>query len=65
MFQITSLQTVADDVTYEHLRQLILDHNDIPYILELEGTKFIDNFMLFSIAYNKLKTVSIHNYSTI
>lgn len=57
---ITSLQTVADDVTYEHLRQLILDHNDIPYILELEGTKFIDNFMLFSIAYNKLKT--IHTY---
>ncbi|XP_022837880.1 protein halfway isoform X2 [Spodoptera litura] len=57
---ITSLQTVADDSTYEHLRQLILDHNDIPYILELEGTKFIDNFMLFSIAYNKLKT--IHTY---
>ncbi|KAH9644943.1 hypothetical protein HF086_010151 [Spodoptera exigua] len=57
---ITSLQTVADDPTYEHLRQLILDHNDIPYILELEGTKFIDNFMLFSIAYNKLKT--IHTY---
>lgn len=57
---ITSLQTVADDQTYEHLRQLIVDHNDIPNILELEGTKFIDNFMLFSIAYNKLKT--IHSY---
>ncbi|CAH0585439.1 unnamed protein product [Chrysodeixis includens] len=57
---ITSLQPVADDASYEHLRQLIVDHNDIANILELEGTKFIDNFMLFSIAYNKLKT--IHTY---
>ncbi|XP_049873712.1 protein halfway isoform X2 [Pectinophora gossypiella] len=57
---ITSLQAVADDPTYEHLRQLIVDYNDIQSIVELEGTKFIDNFMLFSISHNKLKT--IHTY---
>ncbi|XP_048478714.1 protein halfway [Plutella xylostella] len=57
---ITSLQAVGDDPSYEHLRQLIADHNDIPNIVELEGTKFIDNFMLFSINHNKLKT--IHTY---
>ncbi|KOB74644.1 Protein halfway [Operophtera brumata] len=38
---ITSLQPVSDDPTYDHLRRLILDHNDIPNILELEGTKFL------------------------
>ncbi|XP_013188258.1 protein halfway isoform X2 [Amyelois transitella] len=57
---ITSLQTVGDDPTYEHLRQLIVDYNDIENIVELEGTKFIENFILFSIGYNKLKT--IHTY---
>lgn len=57
---ITSLAPVGDDPTYENLRQLIIDHNDIPNILELEGSKFIDNFAYFSIAYNKLKT--IHTY---
>lgn len=57
---ITSLEAVGDDPTYEHLRQLIVDYNDIVNIVELEGTKFIDNFMLFSIVHNKLKT--IHTY---
>ncbi|XP_072949649.1 protein halfway [Epargyreus clarus] len=57
---ITSLQAVGDDPSYEHLRQLIVDYNDIANIVELEGTKFIDNFMLFSISHNKLKT--IHTY---
>ncbi|CAB3261849.1 unnamed protein product [Arctia plantaginis] len=56
---ITSLQTV-NDPSYDHLRHLIVDYNDIASILELEGTKFIDNFILFSIGYNKLKT--IHTY---
>ncbi|GBP15992.1 Protein halfway [Eumeta japonica] len=57
---ITSLAAVGDDLSYEHLRQLIVDYNDISSIVELEGTKFIDNFMLFSIMHNKLKT--IHTY---
>lgn len=57
---ITSLQAVSDDPTYEHIRYLIADHNDIANIVELEGTKFIDNFMIFSITNNKLKT--IHTY---
>ncbi|XP_069359609.1 protein halfway isoform X1 [Maniola hyperantus] len=56
---ITSLQPVSDQ-SYEHVRQLIVDHNDIANIVDLEGTKFIDNFMVFSIAHNKLKT--IHTY---
>ncbi|KAL0882809.1 hypothetical protein ABMA27_016354 [Loxostege sticticalis] len=57
---ITSLQAVGDDPTYEHLRQLFLDYNDVTNIIALEGTKFIDNFMVFSIGHNKLKT--IHTY---
>ncbi|XP_063825982.1 protein halfway [Ostrinia nubilalis] len=57
---ITSLQAVGDDPTYEHLRQLFADYNDVSNIIALEGTKFIDNFMLFSIGHNKLKT--IHTY---
>ncbi|CAH2048906.1 unnamed protein product, partial [Iphiclides podalirius] len=57
---ITSLGAVSDDPSYEHLRQLIVDHNDIDNIVELEGTKFIDNFMYFSIGHNKLRT--IHTY---
>ncbi|CAH0715241.1 unnamed protein product, partial [Brenthis ino] len=54
---ITSLQAVSDDQTYEHLRYLIVDHNDIDSFVGLEGTKFIDNFMSFSITNNKLKTI--------
>ncbi|CAG9561604.1 unnamed protein product [Danaus chrysippus] len=57
---ITSLQAVSDDPSYEHLRNLLVDHNDITSIVDLEGTKFIDNFMVFSITNNKLKT--IHTY---
>lgn len=57
---ITSLGPVSDDPTYEHLRQLLVDYNDIASIVELEGSKFIDNFMVFSITNNKLKT--IHTY---
>ncbi|RVE40436.1 hypothetical protein evm_014914 [Chilo suppressalis] len=54
---ITSLGAVGDDPSYEHLRQLFVDHNDVTNIVALEGTKFIDNFMVFSISHNKLKTV--------
>ncbi|KAL4712077.1 hypothetical protein ACJJTC_005313, partial [Scirpophaga incertulas] len=57
---ITSLQAVGDDPSYEHLRQLFVDYNDVTNIVDLEGTKFIDNFMVFSIGHNKLKT--IHTY---
>ncbi|XP_026314046.1 protein halfway isoform X2 [Hyposmocoma kahamanoa] len=57
---ITSLQPMSDDPSYDQLKQLIVDYNDITSIVELEGTKFIDNFMLFSITHNKLS--AIHTY---
>ncbi|KAG6455666.1 protein halfway [Manduca sexta] len=57
---ITSLQAIASDTSYDHLRRLIVEHNDITNILELEGTKFIDHFILFAIGYNKLNI--IHTY---
>ncbi|VVC91380.1 unnamed protein product [Leptidea sinapis] len=57
---ITSLQAVSDDPSYEHLRFLFVDHNDIANIIELEGSKFIDNFRLLTITHNKLRT--IHTY---
>ncbi|KAI8437186.1 hypothetical protein MSG28_010513 [Choristoneura fumiferana] len=60
---ITSLEAVGDDETYEHLRQLIADYNDIDNIGSLEGTKFIDNFMLFSITHNKLKNIHMYMLS--
>ncbi|KAJ0176384.1 hypothetical protein K1T71_007563 [Dendrolimus kikuchii] len=56
---ITSLAAMGEE-SYDGLRQLIADYNDIPNILELEGSKFIDNFMVFSLTNNKLKT--IHTY---
>ncbi|XP_038220635.1 protein halfway [Zerene cesonia] len=57
---ITSLQAISDDSTYDHLRWLVADYNDITSLVELEGSKFIDNFGLFSITNNKLH--SIHPY---
>ncbi|KAI5635187.1 gag-polypeptide of LTR copia-type domain-containing protein [Phthorimaea operculella] len=57
---ITSLAAVAADPSYEHLTQLVLDYNDVESIVGLEGTKFIDNFMLFSINHNKLKTIQTY-----
>lgn len=49
---------MSNDPSYDQLKQLIVDYNDITSIVELEGTKFIDNFMLFSITHNKLSAVS-------
>lgn len=54
---ITSLALISDDPSYEHVRQLFADNNQIPSILELEGTKFLDNFAVLTLKNNKLKTI--------
>ncbi|XP_041979179.1 protein halfway [Aricia agestis] len=54
---ITSLSAMSDDPSYEQLLHLVADHNDIDSILGLEGTKFVDSFMLLSLTHNKLKSI--------
>lgn len=57
-FQITSLDPVNEDPSYENLRELYADNNLITSILPLEGSKFINSFVALSLRNNKLKSVS-------
>ncbi|XP_026473562.1 protein halfway isoform X2 [Ctenocephalides felis] len=57
---ITSLSALNDDPIYQYIRELIAKDNQIESISELEGTKFMDNFVLLDLSNNALKT--IHAY---
>lgn len=62
---ITSLEPLNDDLSYQNVRELYLDHNQITTMLPLEGTKFIASFVQLSLKYNKLQTVPTYILSNI
>lgn len=49
-----------DEPSYQHLRELYADNNEITSILPLEGTNFFTNFVVLSLRNNKLKSVKNH-----
>ena len=46
------------DENYKDIREFYADYNQISSILALEGSKFIDNFLVLSLRENNIKSVS-------
>ncbi|XP_011154131.1 protein halfway isoform X1 [Harpegnathos saltator] len=54
---ITVLDDLSTNPCYEHLREFYADYNNITSINKLEGSKFLDNYALLSLRYNKIKSL--------
>ncbi|KAJ8972778.1 hypothetical protein NQ317_011630 [Molorchus minor] len=61
---ITSLRELSDN-SYQYLRHLYADNNQISSIQPLEGTKFMNNFDVLSLRNNKIKTFETYLLSNI
>lgn len=55
--KITVLDDLSTNRCYEDIREFYADHNNISSINKLEGSKFLDNYALLSLRYNKIKSV--------
>lgn len=62
---ITSLELINDEPSYQNLRELDADNNQITSIVPLEGSKFISNFVALSLRNNKLKSLPTYILSNI
>ena len=58
LLQITALDDLSTNPCYEDIREFYADYNNISSINKLEGSKFLDNYALLSLRYNKIKSVS-------
>lgn len=54
---ITTLDPLTFDASYEDIREFYADSNQISSILSLEGSKFIDNFLVLSLKKNYIKSL--------
>lgn len=59
LFQISSLVALSDNMAYHNILRLYADDNQIDNIAELEGTKFFQEFDIFYLRRNKIRTVSV------
>ncbi|XP_025836803.1 protein halfway [Agrilus planipennis] len=57
---ITSLELISEDPTYENLRELFADNNQITSIVPLEGTKFLSSFQALSLRNNQVKSLPLY-----
>ncbi|KAJ3629863.1 hypothetical protein MTP99_014228 [Tenebrio molitor] len=62
---ITTLELFSSDPTYQNLRELYADNNQITSILPLEGSQFLSNFVILSLRNNKLKSLPTYIFSNI
>ncbi|XP_037028171.1 protein halfway isoform X1 [Bradysia coprophila] len=56
---ITSLKAFTDS-SYDFLLRFYADDNQVASMLELEGTKFLENFEAFFLRRNKIKSIPIY-----
>lgn len=56
-FQITVLDELSTNPSYDGLREFIADYNNISSINKLEGSKFLDSYAFLSLRHNKIKSV--------
>ncbi|XP_012272897.1 protein halfway isoform X2 [Orussus abietinus] len=54
---ITILDEMSTNPCYEDIREFYADYNNISSINKLEGSKFLDNYALLSLRFNKIKTL--------
>lgn len=59
-FQITSLNALNVNPTYQKLLRVYADDNKITSLLELEASKFIESFDTFYLRRNHLRTIPIY-----
>lgn len=59
LWQITDLSEMKNP-SYESIRRLYADDNQIDSLLDLEGTEFIQKFEIFHMRRNKLKSVRFY-----
>lgn len=59
-FQITSLNALNVNPTYQKLLRVYADDNKITSLLELEASKFIESFDTFFLRRNMLKTIPMY-----
>lgn len=62
---ISSLELLNEEVSYQNLRELYADNNQITSILPLEGSKFMSNFIALSLKNNKIKMLPPYLLSNI
>lgn len=60
VFQITSLNALNVNPTYQKLLRVYADDNKITSLLELEASKFIESFDTFYLRRNMLKTIPMY-----
>lgn len=60
---ITSLKALIGK-SYSTVHRLYADNNQISSLSDLEGTDFISRFTVFSIRWNKLKTIQTYQFRT-
>ncbi|KYM76611.1 Protein halfway [Atta colombica] len=53
----TFLDDLSTNPRYEDLREFYADYNNISSINKLEGSKFLDNYAILSLRYNKIKVL--------
>ncbi|KAL2715101.1 protein halfway isoform X2 [Vespula squamosa] len=54
---ITVLDDLSTNPCYEDIREFYADYNNISSINKLEGSKFLDNYAILSLRYNKIKSL--------
>ncbi|KAI4495539.1 hypothetical protein M0802_008551 [Mischocyttarus mexicanus] len=54
---ITVLDDLSTNPCYEDIREFYADYNNISSINKLEGSKFLNNYALLSLRYNKIKSL--------
>lgn len=62
---ISSLAELAVNVYYENIQSLFADDNFITSIVDLEGTKFLENFTILSLRNNKIKDIPYYILSNL
>ncbi|XP_967806.3 protein halfway isoform X2 [Tribolium castaneum] len=62
---ITSLELFSTDSSYQNIRELYADNNQITSILPLEGSQFLSSFAVLSLRNNKLKSLPTYIFSNI
>ena len=58
--KITSLSALSDNPSYFNIVTLFADYNQISSILELEGTKFLENFSQLGLRNNRIRQIPIY-----
>lgn len=54
---ITILDDLSTNPTYADMREFYADYNNISSINKLEGSKFLENYAILSLRYNKISTL--------